>query len=482
MKLKSKKTDIYIKPNIKDFNVVSFDEGKKIIANGKKAALASIDDLSKLLEHQTKTSKEPVHKILKDSIIIREIKFSGNNKYTRSYILGKLKFKELQRIAYSDFLNGVDNLVATNNFDSFQYQLVPTNEENTYDLYADLIETKTTTFLKLGAHYDDLYKSAALVNLTKKRLLFNNDIASLDIILGDNVRYNFDYLIDKGFYWSVGLRSRYNQFKKGISAQLLLDDVQIEGTGLNKIDVLLHDQTNQFYLETLFRKDFAFSMGAEHKRLEIKSETILNSNQDEFLFESTDYFSAYGGLRLDTYDNKYFPKKGVYFNGDLHMYLFASQFNNDFDSFSLAKAEIGYAFSVSPKLSFNLRTSGGFKFGDKSTTTLDFALGGYGNNLINNFIPFYGYDFIALTGNSFVKAYTRLDFEFAPKNHLLFAANFANVDDDLFRVGEWFTEPDYSGYGIGYGWESFFGPVQVIYSWSPEISDGNFFFSVGYWF
>ena len=47
---------------------------------------------------------------------------------------------------------------------------------------------------------------------------------------------------------------------------------------------------------------------------------------------------------------------------------------------------------------------------DKSTKTLDFALGGYGNNLINNFIPFIGHDFISLTGNSYVKAsiYCRL--------------------------------------------------------------------------
>ena len=48
---------------------------------------------------------------------------------------------------------------------------------------------------------------------------------------------------------------------------------------------------------------------------------------------------------------------------------------------------MGYAFSASDKLAFNLRTEGGFKVGDKSTQTLDFALGGYGNYLINNFIP-----------------------------------------------------------------------------------------------
>ena len=482
MKLKSKKTDIYIKPNIKDFNVVSFDEGNAIIANGEKAALKNLEGLSELPKLKTSKQNASVNKIANDSITIRSVKVEGNDKYTRSYILGKLKLKGGEKVSYSKFIKGLNSLIATNNFDSFYYDLEPTEDEETYDLIAEVNETQTTTFLKLGVHYDDLYKSGALVNLTKKRLLFGNDIASLDVVFGDNVRYNFNYLIDKGFYWSIGLRSRYNAFKKDINAELLLDDAQIASTGLNKINASLHDQTNQFYLQTLFRKDFALSLGAEHKRLEVTSETIVSTDEDEFVFESTDYVSAFGNLRLDTYDNKYFPTKGVYFNGDLHMYLFASHFNEDFDSFSIARAEAGYAFSVSPRLSFNLQTGGGLKFGDKSTTTLDFALGGYGNNLINNFIPFYGYDFISLTGNSYVKAYFSMDYEVFKKHHITLEGNWANIEDDIFETGEWFTLPDYRGYALGYAVDSFIGPIQIKYSYSPEQGNSIWYFNVGFWF
>lgn len=120
--------------------------------------------------------------------------------------------------------------------------------------------------------------------------------------------------------------------------------------------------------------------------------------------------------------------------------------------------------------------------GTSNVTSFDFILGGYGAVQINNIIPFLGYDFLSLPGNSFVKAFGRLDYEFVAKNHLMFSANFANADDDLFRTGDWFTVPDYSGYGIGYGWESFLGPLQVHYSWSPEGKGSHFFFSLGYWF
>ncbi len=484
MEEKAPKTDIYIKPDIKEFNVVSFKEGAKIIEKGKEAAIEKVEILKSL--NKIEAGKPKIKIPVRDSIVINSIELKGENSYTRSYIMGKLKLKLGKKVSYETFTKGVNSLVATNNFDSFQYELKKAegHDESRFDLFATLTETKNRTFLKGGIHYDDLYKSAVLVNLTKNHVLFNNDVASLDVILGDNVRYNFEYLIDKGFYWSIGFKSRFNQFHKNISSELLLDEDDIALTGINKVDAELQDQTNQLYVQTLFRKDFALSLGAEHKRFEVKSPTILSEDPDEeFLFENTDYFSVFGNLKLDTYDNKYFPKRGFYFNGDVHWYLHASRFNEDFKQFSIARADIGYAFSLSDKLAFNVQTQGGFKLGDKSTQSLDFALGGYGTNLINNFIPFAGYDFISLTANSYVKLALNANYEIFKNHHLTLEGNWANVEDNLFENGNWISlPPAYEGYGVGYAIDTFIGPVQGKYSYSPEQKEGIWFFSVGFWF
>lgn len=481
MKLKVNKTDIYIKPNIKKFNVVSFNEGKEIIKAGELATLNNFNTLKELVSTPNINQKIKFKPI--DSLTINNIDIKGNENYTRAYVLGKLKLKNNEKISYQDFSKGVNNLVATNNFRAFEYELKSTPKQEGYSLLASVKERRVNTFLKLGLHFDDLYKSAALLNITKKQLLFKNDVASLDVVLGDNVRYNFEYLIDKGFYWSVGISSRYNQFHKNINAQLLLDDTQIMTSGINKVGVKLKDQTNQFYLQTLFRRDFSLRIGAEHKRLEINSENFFGDDSNEnFLFEKTDYLSLYSSIKLDTYDNKYFPKKGMYFNGDLHVYFHASDFIEDFENFSIVRGDIGYAFHGFDKLSFKLGGGAGFKFGDKSNRTLDFALGGYGNNLINNFIPFIGYDFISLTGNSYVKASFLADYELIKKHHLTLEGNWANIEDDIFDSGEWFSLPDYRGYALGYGIETFLGPVQVKYSYSPEQKSGTWFFNFGFWF
>lgn len=482
MKKKALKTDIYIKPDIKDFTVVSFSEGQKIIENGIASALLKVDELNKLPKTDTNFRHE-VTISTTDSISINSINFNGNERYTRAYILGKLNFKPNSTISYVDFNEGINNLVATNNFDIFQYELQKASDGKGYNMTATIKENKIKTLIKLGIHYDDLYKSAALVNLTRKRVLFDNDIMSFDFILGDNVRYNFEYFIDKGFYWSIGLKSRYNQFHRSVVAQLFLDDTQQDLTGLNKIDVELQDQTNQLYFQTRFRKDFALSLGAEHKRLKIKSETLLDTDiNDEFIFDNTDYFSAYSTLKMDTYDNKYYPTNGFYFNGDFHWYLLASNFNKSFEPFSIAKAEVGYAFGITDRFSANITAEGGFKLGDNTTSSLDFAIGGYGHNFINNFSSFYGYDYVSLIGNSFVKSTFSFDYEIFNKNHILVAANYANIEDNLFDTGEWIQKIDYSGYAVGYGLETFIGPLEVKYTYSPEIKRSIWFFNLGFWF
>lgn len=479
MKEKSKITDIYIKPNITDYSVISFSEVKDIIEKGRLAAIKNSESLKQLASRQTSPiNKTRIQSI--DSIRFDNIDITGNNKYTFSYLMGKLKIKRNETMSYYDFNKGVNNLMATNNFDAFDYTIAY-NDEGGYNLLANVKESEITTYLKFGAHYDDLYKSAILANLTKKSILFNNDIASLDVILGENARYNFEYFIDKGYYWSVGLRSRFNQFDKSIAANALLSDSQIQTFQVNRLDVELDDFTNQFFVQTRFQKDFSLTLGVEHKKLRIASETIINNN-DNILFENSDFLSAFGQLRLDSFTDKHYPKRGFLVDTDFHLYFGSSDFNNNFSQFSLAKAHFAYAFGMTDKISATIGSQGGFKIGDDSTQSLNYALGGYGNNFINNYMPFFGYDFAELNGNSFVKAYVNLDYEIFKKNHFLVSANFANIDSGIFESGEWFTTPDFSGYAVGYGVETFLGPIEARWTFSGETKQSIWFFNLGFWF
>jgi len=112
---------------------------------------------------------------------------------------------------------------------------------------------------------------------------------------------------------------------------------------------------------------------------------------------------------------------------------------------------------------------------------LDFFLGGYGSTKINNQIPFLGYDFLDISGSSFIKTALTFSYPLVKYHYINATANFANADRQVFDFYKLIDRVGYSGYGIGYSYQSDFGPVEFIYSFSsggkPQILA-----SIGYYF
>ena len=470
---KRKLTDIYIKPDINGFSVISFDEGREIIDKGEDAAKAFLDTLRRL-------GGEPIHRKkieLKDTLDIEYINVNNLESYTRSYVIGKLRFKPGSKITYDRLDEGINNLNATQNFNSISYSFDEGNECGDV-LNINLKENPINRYLKFGLHYDGLYKSAGLINMTQKKLFFRNDVASVDVILGDNFRYNLDYYLDNGFHISYGFHSHFYSFNRNISAQN--DDSQFLGAfGATALNLDYSDFTNQVFIQTIFTQKFLIGGGAELKHLKIKSETVEEGNE---IFDNSDYFSLYGYLKFDSYDNKYFPKSGWYFDGEAKVFLYSSDYNEIFGRFTIVKGDMGIAYEVIKDVAVELQSEGGFGLGNESVPFFDFVLGGYGFYPTNNFRHFYGYDFLSLAGNSYIKGRATLDWEIFKKNHLNFSANYAIIGNNIYDEGDFFSKPDYSGYAFGYGMETIIGPIEIKHSWSPETKDHMTWFSVGFWF
>lgn len=475
MKLNSKNTDIYIKPDIKDYGAVSFEKAREIILKGEEAAFSVYEKIDQLSE-KSNPYKKPKLKIESDSLNIVDIVCNNLMNYSRNYIEGKLKFKSGAKISYKDLEMGINNIDATYNFGAITYSLNPNGSGD--DLVLNFIENPIRTYLKFGLHYDGLYKSGVLANITNKKTFFRNDIASFDFMIGDNLRYNLDYYVDNGYNLSYGFKSQLNQFNKNVTNQISSLSIG-PFANVNSINVDFLDLTNQFYIQSIFAQKFLVGVGIEYKYLSIESETLSTTTP---VLDKSNYSSVFAYMKYDSFDNKYFPTKGWYFTSDLHNYLFSSNYSGQFNPYSIAKADVGFAFTAFNKTTFKLQTEAGFSIGTDSVPFLDFVLGGFGFIPVNNFRPFYGYDFLTLAGNSYLKASATIDYEIFKKNHLNFSANYANVEDNYFESLDWISLPKYSGYAIGYGLETIIGPLEVKYSWSPENSKGYTWFSIGFWF
>ncbi len=480
---KSQSTDIYIHPKIEDFTIVSFTEGKDIIDAGTKEATLYLEELRALAKRQKPSQKKQIDFVDNDMLYITNVEINGNVNYTRAFVMGKLKLKAPSNTSYKNFSDGVNNLSATGNFQEINYRFYK-NESGGLTVRFDLIESDSKSSLRLSAHYDDLYKTAVLLNFTTKRLITNNDITSFDFIVGDKIRYNFDYFIDKGYYWSIGLKSNYSNFDENVGLDFAFPEgIPSTNSDLNQINIDYGQLTNQIYLQTFFKRKFLLGIGAEHKWIEYISETIGIDEDDlpRTVFDDTNYFSGFGYIVFDTFDDKFFPTKGFYFRGDLHVYLHANGFNTDFDEFSIGKAKIGYAKTVVKKLSAVVYAEGGYKIEGNKSTSFDFFVGGYGFKEENNLVSLYGFDNLSLRGNTYLKATFELDYNVYNKAHVNFSANIANVGDDLFVTNEWIDRVDYSGYAVGFAWDTFMGPIEAKYSFSPN-QESIWYVVVGYSF
>ncbi|KUJ61567.1 patatin [Flavobacteriaceae bacterium CRH] len=474
MKNKIKNTDVYIKPDIRDYGVISFDKGEEIIRKGEEAAFAVYEKI-KTLTNDSTFYKKPKLKISNDTIHIRKINSDPLDNYTREYIRGKLRFKPGSTITYNDLKAGINNLDATQNFSAISYCLQPDGNQD--DLDVVLRENPTQTYLKLGLHYDGLYKSAILLNLTHKKTFLKNDVTSLDVILGDNFRYDLNYYVENGFNISFGFRSRLNQFNRNVTNSF--SSLITENPIGNLINVDFLDLTNQVYFQTIFVQKFLMGGGFEYKYLKINSPTLSNTDN---IIEKSSYFSLFGYLKYDSFDKKTFPHSGLYFSSDVQTYLASSDYTNKFKPFSTTKAEIAFANTLFKKATMKIEADAGFNIGSDSVPFFDYIFGGYGYSKINNFNYFYGYDFLSISGNSYIKTALTLDYEILKKNHINISANYANLGDDIFTTVDWISVPKYSGYAVGYGLETIIGPIEIKHSWSPEMSKSFTWFSIGFLF
>jgi len=473
MEEKKRLTTIYINPEVKGYSVVSFEKGIEIIQKGNDKANEYSNQIKAFAHHSAQNRKV----IQNDSITIADITSNKLENYTKAYLVGKLKIKKKTTITHLQLEKAISNINATQNFSAITYSFEKRNKGER--LVLNLKENKNNTFLKFGIHYDDLYKSGVLVNYTHKKIITKNDVVALDVVLGDNFRYNFDYYIDNGFYWSFGLNSKLNAFNRNISTDFE-NGVVFTDLGINSINIDFTELTHHAYLQTLFAQKFSVGAGVEFKHLKIQSQTLQNTTP---IFDNSDYLSVFGYLKYDSFNHKYFPNKGWAFAGELKSYLYSSNFTEQFERFSIARAEGAIVFEPLKKCTIKSQTEIGFAIGRRSISFFDFVLGGYGFVPTNNFKPFFGYDFLSVAGDSYIKQALTLDYEIYKKHHVNFAGNFATIGNRIFEhKSQWLERPKHTGYAIGYGMESIVGPLEIKHSWSPETRNHFTWFSIGFWF
>src|SRR5690606_35885168 len=129
MNNKKQATDIYIRPDITNFNVVSFGDGTKIVQNGIMAAEPFREQFRQIALLQEKDKQEK--RTIKNELCLKNISsvdVKGTKSYSRAYVMGKLRFKPNEKTSFVEFNEGINRLSATQNFQSIGYHFEKDDE------------------------------------------------------------------------------------------------------------------------------------------------------------------------------------------------------------------------------------------------------------------------------------------------------------------------------------------------------------------
>jgi len=477
--------DVHIRPDMTNYDVVSFEKREEILEKGDVAARIHLERLKKVASKQQRKAL-PVDKTdYEDFFIVDNIAIHGAKNYTNRYIKGKLNIDKKDSINYQDVLTGVNNLSATKNFKGIDYFVLNSGSNGAKNLVFNLEESDLESTINLGVHYDKLYKTSVLLNATVQNLLTKNDLLSFDFMIGDNIRYKFNYFVDNGFYWSFGFRSVLNGFRT---------NVNYKNDYVQNINLVYEDWSNQLYFQTVLNRNFAFGLGGEVKRIRAYTETLIKpgANNEKSFFDDNFYVNAYSYINYDTYDRDHFVKKGWQFDTTFVWHTYSTDNKSDFnlyeneaaDSFkptSKLYGKIGYTHTFYDKFTLQLSTGGGVSIGADTRQPLNFFIGGYGENYLPQFTPFFGYEIGELSANSYLLSAAKIQVEIFKDNYVSFTKNIANIRHDLYK-GHNVLKSTNDGYGIGYGVNSFLGPIEVHYSWSPDNNNKIFYINLGFWF
>ncbi|MDB4297646.1 patatin-like phospholipase family protein [Flavobacteriaceae bacterium] len=473
--LKSEEIDIYIRPEVGDFGLVDFDKKREIINAGETSANNHFSELKLLAAHQpTKKTRNKVISYADSLYTIERFSLNGGTNYTRRYLRGKLGLQNGKKISLNKLNCNINYLTLSTNFKTIHYDFK--ERQDKVSINVDIKEDPQATYLKLGFHYDPLYNLTGLVNITRKHLFERNDILSLDLILGNNLRYDLNYFVDNGLFLSYGFSSRFNQFETSIINNSF---------GVKRINFEYEDVTNYIYAQSNLENKFATTAGLEHKYIRSFSNTQGSViNEDRTFFDNSHYFNILAKIELDNYDKKSFPNKGFLVNATYRSFLLSSNFNNGFKPFSQLRLQLKGTRTIYKRVNFLLEADGAISFSEDVLNNFNYSLGSYGQNFINNFVTLHGYNFSEIEGNSFIKTTAQIRYQFYKKNYIDFLANFALVTDDVLeflKTSSYFNNTN-QGYSIGYSNDSSLGPLEIRYSFSPEINSSIFFISAGFWF
>ena len=467
--------DIFIKPDLAGYNMLSFDSESiaDIIQRGYDAAQAvsaQVADLktkvsgAKLALHNTKAID-----IGEEYVQINTIQFTGISDPESRFLSRKLEIHAGDYVSKEEIEDAMAMIYATGSFNMVTYRLY--GEKAPFRLIFDC-EKGPVHRLGLGFRAD----SEELVSL-----IFNIGFGALNLrgpAIEFTGRVGQDKYLDAHFDLDVPGIPTFNARAKieGNIADIIYSDEALYRVGFwgHKEDV---------YFSDISWKKASINLGARNRFYQVTSwltndgTTMDQSTMSNF---SGNYNSAFGDLRLDTFDDGYFPTRGTNI-GARYEFIFRKSSDPEFTPVHIASLDIHQVLPISGNFVFipGLHARAVID-NDKYNIYQKNYIGGYmSGRYVDHRIPFVGISDAAVVGDYAVV----LDAELRTSltKNVYFATKFAAMKDgdELKDMYQNFL-PTALGAAVELSYKTALGPLKGVVHWSDLTKRFGFYLSFGY--
>lgn len=461
--------DVKIKPNLKEFNSLSFSKGNvDIIMNRGYQAAQEQDSLLREIALRTKDKYYSLPKpaaigMSADSLVIADFEVTGVLPREKALLKDRLNIKYGQKMSREDLDHIVAHMYGTQSYDFITYELQ--GKDNPFDLVFNCKKGPVHQ-LGLGVRADTEEIVSVLINLGYNAHKLQGHAFDLTGKVSANPYITFRWSYDTPKFPTINA-----------AASIRWTDLNMLNFGNNRLGFSLLNARQEVYVSNLKWKHWDVKGGLRNEVMSvknIKSEHVLGDY--DFGQLKNDFISLFAEVDTYTFDNGYFPKKGVD-AGLACSWVFAGfpeYFNNFLTLRADAKVVIpgGERFAFIPSVDFR------FLFGDDIPVAYFNAIGGsLPGRYVDQQIPFIGVDHLSAMKN-FLTLF-RSDFRFnLAKNHYITGILNYVRDCDNFR--EYTVGPGYFGAGIEYSYNTIFGPLSANLHWSNLTDKVGFYLSAGY--
>ena len=461
--------DVKIKPYLPEYNMMSFSKQAidTIIVRGRQAAEAQ-DSLLRMVAVKTAGTYKAEHKpkafdFHADSLMIDEIEIKGVLAKEKLLLMDRMNLVPGQKISREGLDDMVARIYGTHCYDYVTYELLGTEEP-----FKLVINCKKGPVhqLGIGVRADTEEIVSVLVNLGINVHRLHGHSFDLTGKVSANPYVQAKWSYDVPQIPTVNASSSFRWTNMGML-----------NFGTNNLSLNFFNARQEVYLSNMKWKFLDVRGGLRNDIFNIrniKSSQIIDEYDTSNL--SNDFVSLFVDGRTDTFDDGYFPTKGVN-AGVSYAWTFAGipDMIHNFHTLQ-ADAKIvvpgsdGFAFIPS----FNCR----FLMGRDIPLAYFNAIGGsLPGRFVDQQLPFIGVTNLVAMENIMTMFRTDFRFTLARNHYLTGIINYIRSSDTFMEYGKGMGN---FGAGVEYSFDTIFGPFSANIHWSDFTGKVGMYLSAGF--